>query len=304
MVLVVICGATASGKSSLGLRLAQRWQTEIISADSRQVYREFDIGTAKASASDRQLVPHHLIDIADPWETLTLADYQQRAQGIIDRFHRRHGVEKPLLLVGGTGLYIKAITRGLKIPRVPPHDELRSQFNHLGQSHCYQLLAHLDPTAAAKIHPHDQVRTQRALEVFYVTGQPISQQQGETPPTYPVVQLYLDGPAEILNPRIAQRTAQMIRDGFREEVAALLGKYGPELPLLQTLGYGEFLPHLRGEIDLEAAQALTVLHTCQFAKRQRTWFRRVPDLIPLPLGDPHLEAIARSTLQAQGWHWA
>ncbi|MFP4123119.1 tRNA (adenosine(37)-N6)-dimethylallyltransferase MiaA [Coleofasciculus sp.] len=271
--LIVICGATATGKSGLALELAQRLNTVILSADSRQVYREFDIGTAKPSVAERKLVPHYLIDICEPTETLTVADYQEQAQKLIA------SLPSPLLLVGGTGLYIKAIVRGLKIPRVAPNEDLRSQLSSLGQSQCYNFLQQVDPRAAKKIHPHDQVRTLRALEVFYITGIPISNQQGENPPNYPILQIGLQcQDADALTRRITQRTEMMVTAGLVEEVKTLAEKYGWDLPILDTLGYREMKQYLAGDISLSEAKALTVVHTRQFAKRQRTWFRAYPDI--------------------------
>ena len=267
--LIVICGATASGKSSLALELAQRLDSIIISADSRQIYREFDIGTAKPSQPERELIPHYQIDICNPTQTLTLAEYQQQTQAIIE-----DRVERPILLVGGTGLYLDSITKGLKIPRVSPQPELRSQLSAIGQAQLHGWLSQIDPVAAQKIHFNDQFRTLRALEVFYVTGIPISQQQGENPPSYPILQIGLDSDIATSDRRIATRTNQMIEMGLVREVEYLCQKYGVDLPLLNTLGYGEIKQYLAEEIDLERAIALTVTHTRQFAKRQRTWFRK------------------------------
>lgn len=308
-ILIVICGPTATGKSGLALNLAQRLHSVILSADSRQVYREFDIGTAKPTAAEQRQVPHYLIDICDPTETLTVADYQQQVQQILSLLHPGRPLtptaqperinsgyelktghsslrQTPLcLLVGGTGLYIRSITRGLRIPRVSPQPELRSQLTHLGQKICYVLLQQVDPVASQKIHPNDAVRTLRALEVFYVTGQPISAQQGEFPPAYPILQIGLDclAPAAANQPdplthRIQQRTDQMVAMGLVDEVASLCRKYGEDLPLLNTLGYQEIRQYLRGNLSLAEAKALTVLHTRQFAKRQRTWFRADPTI--------------------------
>jgi len=263
-VLIIIGGATATGKSGLAIELADRLASIILSADSRQVYREFTIGTAKPTRQEQDRVPHYLIDICEPTETLTVADYQMQAKRIIDR----GGIQ---FLVGGTGLYIKAIAHGMKIPRVAPQDELRSQLEQLGQKTLYEMLQQIDAIAAARIHPNDQVRTLRALEVFYVTGRPISEQQGEEPPNFPILQIALE--SDRLAQRIAKRTAQMIEMGFVAEVEALCEKYGEALPLLNTLGYAEMRQYLRGEISLSEAERLTVLHTRQFAKRQRTWFR-------------------------------
>ena len=279
--LIVICGSTATGKSGLALALAQRLGSTIISADSRQVYREFDIGTAKPTLAERQLVPHYLIDICNPTETLTVADYQQQAQALI--------TAAPLpLLVGGTGLYIKSVVRGMKIPRVAPNMALRSQLSSLGQTQLYAFLQQVDPLAAQKIHPNDPVRTLRALEVFYVTGRPISEQQGENPPNYPILQIGLECDSAHLTRRIEQRTEQMLAAGWEAEVQFLCQKYGFDLPLLDTLGYQEMKQYLMGEISLAKANELTVLHTRQFAKRQRTWFRAYPEIEWFDVQQPDL----------------
>jgi tRNA dimethylallyltransferase len=270
--LIVICGATATGKSGLALKLAMRLGSAIVSADSRQVYREFDIGTAKPTNTEQKLVPHYLIDICAPTDIMTLADYQQQAETLITSLSSP-SPDLPVLLVGGTGLYIRSVTRGLKIPKVAPNYELRSQLQSLGQIQLYAMLQQVDLIASAKIHPNDSVRTLRALEVFYITGLPISEQQGENPPNYPILQIGLDCDVSELDLRIAKRTEEMIKDGLICEVEYLCQKYGADLPLLNTLGYQEIKQYLGGDISLDEAKELTVLHTRQFAKRQRTWFR-------------------------------
>ena len=267
--LIVICGATASGKSGLALEIAQRLDSVIISADSRQIYKEFDIGTAKPSLAEQKLIPHYQIDICEPTETLTLSKYQQQTQELISA----HQTVIPLL-VGGTGLYLDSITKGLKIPKVSPQPKLRSQLADLGQTQIHGWLCQIDPIAGQKIHPNDQFRTLRALEVFYVTGVPISAQQGENPPNYPILQIGLDCDVAILDWRIATRTQQMIEQGLVTEVEYLCGKYGKDLPLLNTLGYGEIKQYLAGKVNLQQAIAQIITHTRQFAKRQRTWFRK------------------------------
>ena len=270
--LIVICGATATGKSGLALQLAQRLEGQILSADSRQIYRELDIGTAKPSQKDQALVPHHLLDICEPTETLTLAQYQEKAHSLI------YSLPSPLLLVGGTGLYLTSVVKGLKIPRVSPHPLLREQLQALGQKSCYQMLSQVDPVAVTKIHANDEIRTLRALEVFYVTGQPISEQQGENPPNYPILQIGLDGDTIALQKRIENRVYQMIEMGLVAEVSTLINKYGWDLPLLNTLGYAEIKAHLLDNCSLEEAIAEIIIHTRQFAKRQRTWFRAYPEI--------------------------
>lgn len=273
-VLIVIGGPTAAGKSGLALAIAERLGTVILSADSRQVYQGFDRGTAKPTPEERSRVPHYLIDICPPTMTLTVGDYQTQAQELIARLHAAGQIP---LLVGGTGLYIKAITRGMCMPRVPPQPELRSQLANYGQPLCHQLLQQLDPKAAETIHPHDAVRTLRALEVVYVTGMPLSTQQGERPPAYPILHIGLDC-GERLTERIEQRTRAMLATGWIEEVQQLGDRYGWDLPLLKTLGYGEIKQHLAGQFSLTETEALIVTHTRQFAKRQRTWFRAVPQM--------------------------
>jgi tRNA dimethylallyltransferase len=268
--IIVICGATATGKSSLAIALAKQFTTIILSADSRQIYREFDIGTAKPSVQEQQQIPHFLIDICDPTENFTLAQYQLQAQRLIE--YPPLTTQAPPLLVGGTGLYIKSVIRGLKIPHVSPQPTLRSQLQSLGQPHCHQLLGHVDPLAAKQIHLNDTARTIRALEVFYATGLPISAQQGENPPPYPILNLGLICDRDRLRQRISHRTHAMIEAGLIAEVEALGQKYGWNLPLLQTLGYREIKDYLQGDLSLKAAIAQIILHTGQFAKRQQTWF--------------------------------
>jgi tRNA dimethylallyltransferase len=274
--LIVICGATATGKTELALQIAERLNVPIISADSRQVYQEFDIGTAKPSLAERSRVKHYMIDIYPPTYTLTVAEYQQKTQQLIAELHRQNITP---LLVGGTGLYIKAIVEGLHIPKVPPQPALRAQFQQIPQSECYQWLQQVDAAAAAKIHGNDQVRTLRALEVFYVTGIPLSQQQTSFPPAFPIYQIGLEiGDPQHQVERMQQRIQKMVEQGWIAELEQLIQCYGFDLPLLSTLGYAELKRYLQGELNLEQAQALVVTHTRQFAKRQRTWFRNQMDI--------------------------
>jgi tRNA dimethylallyltransferase len=282
--LIVICGATATGKSGLALELATRLGTTIISADSRLVYREFDIGTAKPTSSELAMVPHYMINVCDPFDTMTVADYQDQVQMITTNLSNYTP-----LLVGGTGLYIKSIVQGMKIPRVAPNYNLRAQLvETFSQTQLYAMLQQVDSDVAFKIHPNDPVRTLRALEVYYVTGIPISEQQGENPPSYPILQIGLDCDVTHLTQRIAQRTEKMLEDGFVAEVEYLSQKYGANLSLLNTLGYQEIRQYLAGEISLDKAKELTVLHTRQFAKRQRTWFNANPQIEWFDVQSPNL----------------
>ncbi len=270
--LIVICGATATGKTQLAIDLAQRMGGVIISADSRQIYKEMDIATAKPTAAEQALIKHYFISTHEPTNVLTVAEYQQQVQELIVQLHAQQITP---ILVGGTGLYIKSIVRSMKIPRVAPQPLLRSQLATYDQTILYQMLCQVDPTT--KVHVNDRFRTIRALEVFYVTGHSISSQQGESPPAYPIWQIGLD--CENLAARIRQRTEQMIELGWEAEVRGLIDKYGWDFSSLDTLGYTEMRQYLRGEISQVEAIELTILHTCQLAKRQRTWFRNIPEII-------------------------
>ena len=270
--LIAIAGPTATGKTVRSLALAERLAINILRAESRLVYRELDIGTAKPTLEERSRVPHHFIDIRDPTETMTVAEYQQAAQRVIQQLHQAQACWP--CLVGGTGLYIASVVNGLQIPPVAPQPALRSQLAQLGQTQCYAMLRQMDQTASDRIHPHDAVRTIRALEVAYVTGHPLTAQQGQQPPDYPILHIGLDCAPAALKTRIQQRTGQMIERGLVAEVEQLCQRYSPDLSLLKTLGYAEVLGYLAGDYSLSAAQQLMVKHTYQFAKRQRTWFRK------------------------------
>ena len=212
-------------------------------------------------------MPHYLIDICEPTDVFTLAEYQRLSQPIVAQ-HHQHSITP--ILVGGTGLYIRSIVRGLKIPRVAPQPLLRAQLAQLGQPQCYEMLQQVDPQSARGIHPNDKVRTLRSLEVLYGTGIPMSCQQGECPPSYPILQIGLD--SGDLTQRIRQRTHQMVDAGLVDEVTGICATYGTELPLLNTLGYAEVMAHLNGTANIEETVQHIVGHTRQFAKRQRTWF--------------------------------
>jgi tRNA dimethylallyltransferase len=285
--LIVICGATATGKTGLAIELAQHLNSVILSADSRQVYREMDIATAKPTAAEQSVVPHYFVNTHEPSDMLTVAEYQTNVQNSIQSFHQQ-GISP--LLVGGTGLYVKSIVRGMKIPRVAAQPLLRQQLEAIDQAILHAMLRQVDPDT--KIHGNDRNRTLRALEVFYVTGRSITSQQGEAPPSYRIIQIGLDCPS--LEQRIQQRARQMIELGWEQEVRDLITKYGWDLPNLDTLGYAEMRQYLRGEMSLAEAIELTILHTRQFAKRQRTWFRGIPEIIWLNSEDPDLleQAIA------------
>ncbi len=266
---IALLGPTASGKTALAIELAEALDLAVLSVDSRQLYRHMDVGTAKPTQAQRARVRHELLDLREPDDPINLQEFTALAVAAIAAEHRRRGVA---LLVGGSGLYLKALLTGLQPPAVPPQPALRAQFAALGQTICHRLLAQGDPLAANRIAATDAVRTSRALEVLYATGQPLSSQQGHRPPPWRVVELGLD-PSD-LPQRIQRRTDALFVGGLVEETAALIERFGPACPLLATIGYGEAALLLRGELTRAEAIARTERRTRQYAKRQRTWFRR------------------------------
>ena len=288
---IVLLGPTASGKTALGIELARALDLAVLSVDSRQLYQEMDIGTAKPTAAQRAAVRHELLDLRRPDQPINLQEFRAEAEQAIAAEHTRRGIA---LLVGGSGLYLKAITQGMTPPAVPPQPQLRAQLEALGQPLCHQLLRSADPQAGARIMANDAVRTQRALEVLYATGQPLSAQQGAAPPPWRVLELGLNPPD--LKRRISLRSIGLYAEGLVEETRGLVERYGADCPLLDTIGYGEAKAVLRGELKEAEAIALTTQRTQQFAKRQRTWFRRQHQPLWLDGGDPlqqGLQAIER-----------
>ena len=266
---IVLLGPTASGKTDLAIALAQALDLAVLNVDSRQLYRQMDVGTAKPTAAQRGQARHELLDLRDPDQPINLQEFRAIAEAQLNA----ELASKPLaLLAGGSGLYLQALTQGLEPPAVPPQPQLRAQLAALGQPLCHQLLRQGDPAAAARIAPADAVRTQRALEVLYATGRPLSSQQGATPPPWRVLELGLN-PTD-LTARIASRTKGLFAAGLVAETEALIERYGAELPLLNTIGYAEAKQQLAGELSETEAIALCEQRTRQFAKRQRTWFRR------------------------------
>ena len=284
---IVLLGPTASGKTALGIELARALELAVLSVDSRQLYQEMDIGTAKPTAAQRAAVRHELLDLRRPDQPINLQEFRAEAERAIAAEHARRGIA---LLVGGSGLYLKAITQGMTPPAVPPQPQLRAQLEALGQPLCHQLLRSADPQAGARIMANDAVRTQRALEVLYATGQPLSAQQGAAPPPWRVLELGLN-PAD-LKRRISVRSAGLYAEGLVEETRGLVERYGDACPLLDTIGYGEARAVLRGELREAEAIALTTKRTQQFAKRQRTWFHRQHQPIWLNDTNPLQEALS------------
>ncbi len=270
---IVLLGPTASGKTELAIALALALDLAVLNVDSRQLYRGMDVGTAKPTPQQQAAARHELIDLRNPDQPLNLQEFRQVAEPLINQELERPRQGAGLaLLAGGSGLYLQAICRGLQPPAVPPQPQLRQQLSALGQPLCHRMLQLADPEAAGRIAAADPVRTQRALEVLYATGRSCSSQQGCSPPNWRVLELGLD-PAN-LKQRITQRTERLYADGLVAETERLAERYGADLPLLQTIGYGEALRVLAGELSEAHAIQVTSQRTRQFAKRQRTWFRR------------------------------
>ena len=279
--ILVVCGPTGSGKTSLTLSLAEKFPLEIISADSRQVYRQMDIGTAKATTQEQSMVPHHMIDLIEPDQSFSVSEFVDLARPIIEQIASRGNIP---CIAGGTGLYMRALLGGLaELPN--GNSELRQQLHHRQNenSGClYQQLQELDPEAATTIHPHNIVRIVRALEVCLLSGNKIStlkheHQFSEQP--YRVLKIAPNYPREQLYERINMRTEQMIVAGLVAEVEGLVRRYSLDLKALQTLGYREVVSLLKGDIDAEQMVADIKKYTRQYAKRQLTWFRRESDII-------------------------
>jgi tRNA dimethylallyltransferase len=275
--LILIVGPTAVGKTEIAIQLAERLNGEIVSADSRLFYRGMDIGTAKPSREEQARAPHHLIDIANPDEILSLAVFQQKATEAIADIHAR---KKLPFLVGGTGQYIRAVTQGWSPPEVKPNEQLRNE---------------LDSAAAEKIDPRNYRRTIRALEVIMTTGKKFSEQRRQSNSPYHLITIGLMRPREELYRRVDERIEAMYANGLMDEVKSLIARgYSPSLPTMSAIGYRECAQALQGQITVEEAKQLTRRATRIFVRRQANWFKesdsnilwfRVEDGIPDAIQD-------------------
>ena len=278
--LVVILGPTGVGKTDLSIELCQTVRGEVISADSRQIYRGMDIGTAKATPAEQAAAPHHLLDIRAPDEVLTVAEYQQLAYATIDAIHRRHNTP---LLVGGTALYIRAVVEGLRIPAAPPDPALRAELEarlaQEGVESLFRQLAALDPATAAQIDARNPRRVLRALEIFLLTGRPKVELEGADPPPYRILMIGLTRPRERLYARIDRRVDAMLAAGLVEETQRLLDAgYDARLPSMTSLGYRECIDYLTGRCDLTTAAERIKTETHRYVRHQTTWFRKLRDI--------------------------
>ena len=306
--LVLIIGPTAVGKTELAIQLAERLGGEIVSADSRLFYRGMDIGTAKPTREEQARVPHHLIDIADPDEILSLAVFQQKAREAIADIHTRNKIP---FLVGGTGQYIRAVTEGWSPPEVEADERLRDELGRMkderGVFWLHDKLKILDLKAAEKIDPRNYRRTIRALEVIMTTGRKFSGQRGQTESPHHLITIGLTRPRPELYERVDQRIDRMFASGFLDEVRNLLAKgYSPSLPTMSAIGYRECIRVIKGELNEEQAKAQIRRATRIFVRRQANWFKESdPNIRWFSVEDKvveKIEAYIHNTAGDGGWN--
>ncbi len=280
--LVVILGPTAVGKSKFGVEIAKRIGGEIVNADSLQIYRHLDIGTAKPSGDEREQVPHHLIDIVNPDEEFNAGIYRKSAKFLIQELHRKSA---KIIIVGGTYLYVRVLLYGI-IEGISADNEIRNNLRNLksafGVSYVYEKLRSLDPDSASRIHPNDYMRIERALEAYCLTGEKMSELQGRhgfKENDYEVLKIGLIEEREVLRRKIDERVEKMIREGLVDELKKLRDMgFGKDLKPMQSIGYRQINHYLDGEITLERAIELIRRDTKRLAKRQMTWLRSDRDI--------------------------
>ncbi|MBM4427762.1 MAG: tRNA (adenosine(37)-N6)-dimethylallyltransferase MiaA [Chloroflexi bacterium] len=303
--LILIVGPTAVGKTELSIQLAQSLNGEIVSADSRLFYCGMDIGTAKPSPAEMARVPHHLIDIVKPDETLSLAVFQQKAQAIIMDIRARG---KLPFLVGGTGQYIRAVTEGWTPPEVVPDIRMRDELGRMkeerGVNWLHEKLALLDSEAAEKIDARNFRRTIRALEVIFTTGRKFSEQRGRGDSPYQLITVGLNRPRAELYQRVDERIEKMFGDGLLDEVRDLLNQgYSPTLPSMSAIGYRECVSVVKGELNTEQAKAEMKRITRVFVRRQANWFKESDPTIrwfhPEENSLTEIEEFIRNALKSQ-----
>jgi len=284
--LIVILGPTASGKTALSIALAKNFNGEIVSADSRQIYRGMDIGTAKPPRNEKlkmknekfdcviiETIPHYMIDICDPDEEFTLQHYKQTAIGIIKDIQSRG---KLPFLVGGTGLYISAVVDNLEIPEVSPNQALRQKLETKSNKELFQDLKRVDPLSAETIDRNNKRRLVRALEVCIVTGRPFSSQRNKGKPLFDALQIGISFPKEELYKKIDERVDEQFETGLEDEVKGLKEKYGCRVPAMSGIGYHEMCEYSEGKFTFEEAVRKIKSNTKKYAKRQMVWFKRDP----------------------------
>ena len=269
--MIAIVGPTASGKSALAMRVAERLGGEIVSADSRQVYRHLSIGTAKPTAEERARVRHHLIDVVDPGERYDVLRYQREGRAAMEEIRARG---RTALVVGGTGLYVRALLDGLDLASLPHDPAVRARLESEDPATLHDRLRAIDPEAGSRVDPRNRRRLVRYLEVATIVGGPVSRAHG---PRVAALRIGLRPPREVLVAAIERRVRAMIGAGVLDETRALVARgIDPRLPSMSAHGYVHWAAHLRGDIDLATAIALTARDVRAYSRRQMTWFRRDP----------------------------
>lgn len=295
---IAIVGPTCTGKTGLGLRLAHEFKSEIIACDSRTIYKYMDIGTAKPTRKEREQTPHHLLDIVEPDNHYSVAQYKNDAEPILDRL--AHGGSIPIV-VGGTGFYFRNLLEGLAIPMVPPQNSLRADLNKFadinGNQALHEKLSKIDAPAAAKIGINDRFRIIRALEITAVLGRPYSEAVGRQPCKYHTIwiALYAADRKKLVD-AMRIRLQEQINNGLIEEVESLLARFGRCRTLTNTIAYAEIISYLDGKISLSEAIDLCLTHTAQFARRQLIWFRSNKNLHWLAIDEMSQDEIAERAL--------
>jgi tRNA dimethylallyltransferase len=278
---LVLVGPTATGKTALAVELCERIGGEIVGADSVQVYRGLDIGSAKATAESLRSIRHHMTDIVDPDESIDAASYAHRAERVIAQIHARGAIA---VVVGGTGLWIRALLRGLvQLPRVDRElrERLERQWRELGPALMHDKLAQVDPRSASRIHPNDRIRVVRALEVFEQCGLPAGELRDAHAlgsKRFDTLTIMVKIASADLDERLKRRARVMIEAGWAQEVRALVEKYGADIRSLHSVGYHQMVQHVSYAVPLEETEQAIIRATRQYARRQRTWFQSDPDV--------------------------
>ena len=293
---IAVAGPTASGKTALAVEIAKYLDTEIISADSRQIFREFDIATAKPTQQEMQGIKHHLIDVVNPDEEFTVADFSDSASKVMEKLFKQNKIP---VVAGGTGLYFRILLENYDMPRVSPNKELREELKNLekerGAEALYNMLKELDPVLAEKMHPNNTVKIIRAIEVCKTLNIPMSQAQKKKAPLYDIIWLglgHLNGAdRQFLYDRIDKRVDIMLENGLEKEAENLYKKYGKISSLVNTIGYQEFIEYFDGNYTFEETVSKIKQNTRRYAKRQLTWFRQNQEINWLDMKDYSLEKI-------------
>ncbi|ADQ14681.1 tRNA (adenosine(37)-N6)-dimethylallyltransferase MiaA [Halanaerobium hydrogeniformans] len=299
--LIVLTGATAVGKTELSLEVADRLEAEIISTDSMQIYKEMDIGTAKAAQKVQEKIKHHLLDFIEPDQDYSVSEFQKDADQAIKNIKSRGKIP---ILVGGTHLYIKAVLEGFMLPKIEADQDLRNRLEELaekeGNKKVHQILAEKDPKTAQKLHPNDLRRVIRAIEIFNQTGKKKSvykKEQKLRPPRYSVYKFALIRNRENLYQRINKRVDIMMEEGLLKEVEKLISNYDLSETAKQALGYKELIAYLNQEITLDKAVDEIKKRSRNFAKRQLTWLRKEDDLIVFNLDNERKESVVNTIIE-------